>query len=148
MNYRSLVLILSCVAVLPFASQIVAWDAHRDDVAMLQAELKKLRQERVNAATQTIKSCESAWHAGTIVTETYLEAIDSLAEARLGAADSEESRLRALEERVNTLRRIETNLSNHCEIPDYAREVVGLRLKSAEVSLVEEKLRAAKASDL
>jgi len=136
-------LVLAVLFVLPFASRIVARDAARNDVAAMQAELKKLRQEQVDAAVRTKKACESAWNAGTVVTETYLDAIDALAVPRLAAADSQDTRVRALEEPVSTLRRMEAQLRNHCEIQDHAREFVSLRLKSAEIVLLEEKLHTA-----
>lgn len=145
MKSRHLVLVLAAVLVLPFESRIAAWDTSRDDITAMEAELKKLRLERVDAAERTEKSCESAWNAGTIVTETYLDAIDALAVARFAVADSQESRVRALEEPVDTLRRIDASLRNHCEIQTYARELVSLRLKSAEIVLLEEKLGAANA---
>jgi hypothetical protein len=145
MKNRAVVLVLAILFVLPLASRIIARDADRNDVATMQAELKKLRQEQVDAAVRTKKACESAWDAGTIVTETYLDAIEALADARLAAADSHEMRARALEEPVNTLRQMDAHLRDHCEIQAYARELVSLRLKSAEIVLLEEKLRTAHA---
>ncbi len=141
MKNRAIMLVLAVLFVLPFASWIVARDAVSDDA--MRAELKKLRQEQVGAAVRTKKACESAWLAGTIVTETYLDAIEALADARLAAADSQDMRVRALEEPVDTLRQIEAHLRDHCEIQQYARELVNLRLKSAEIALLEETLRAA-----
>jgi hypothetical protein len=143
MKSRNLALVLTFLLLWATGSPLAAQKNSRDEIAAMRAELKKLRVERVDVAERSKESCESAWNAGAIVIETYLNAIDSLTIARVEAADTSQSRIHALDERVNTLRAIEARLRDHCEIQTYARELVSMQLKSAEVASLEEKLLAA-----
>ena len=139
---------MTCTVALTVASQSRAEDKPApNDTTSLKTELKKLKHERVDTAVRAVTTSKSAYNAGVIFVESYLSAIEKLAEARLAVAESSEARVRACEESVTAIQELleSFKLSSHGPSPNVF-ETTQRALQSAQIAVLEEKLRQAAAT--
>ncbi len=147
------VLVLALFACLPGASLLRAGDTietQDDNVAQLEERLTQAQRKRVLVAQRAFEAANAAYASGHITLDVLLDAVEKRAEAHLAAATTPDQRVSACEERLKAAGQIESKIEALFRTGSRGGEAVTYTMAqrarlSAEIELLEEKLRAAKA---
>ncbi len=150
MKTRSLaaVALLACVA---SASWVWAADKASDrEIVILEELLREAKKDRVPAAERAAEAQQAAYESGTVTLDQAPRRLSGSEDRALAAATTDAERLEAFQKCVESLRQTEQKIealyrtgSRGGEANAYA--VIMCERQTAEIELLEEKLRIARA---